>query len=304
MKVVFMGTPDFAVASLARLLEDGYEVAGVFTQPDKPGNRKKMTPPPVKVFAEEKGLPVYQPTTLKDGTAMDILRELAPELIVVAAYGKLLPEEILNFPKYGCINVHSSILPKYRGAAPINHAILDGEEETGVTIMYMEKGLDTGDIIRVGTTAILPDEDALELTTRLAALGAETLSEAIPTLVDGSVKPQKQDDSASCYASMLSREMSPIDWTRSAKAIRNQIRGLVPWPCAATEADGAKIKVFRAEFGNTTTKAPGTMWAVKKGIEVACGDGQTLVLTEVQGEGGKRMAAADYLRGHPLKTEG
>lgn len=304
MKVVFMGTPDFAVSSLARLLEDGYEVVGVFTQPDKPGNRKKMTPPPVKVFAEEKGLPVYQPTTLKDGAALELLRELQPELIVVAAYGKLLPEAILNFPKLGCINVHSSILPKYRGAAPINHAILDGEEETGVTIMYMEKGLDTGDIIRVGKTAISPDEDAQELTARLALLGAETLSEAIPTLIDGTAKPQKQDDSASCYASMLSREMSPIDWTRSAKEIRNQIRGLIPWPCATTEVDGVKVKVFRAEFGNTAAKVPGSMWAVKKGLEVACGDGQTLVLTELQGEGGKRMAAADYLRGHPLKTKG
>ncbi|MBR7146214.1 MAG: methionyl-tRNA formyltransferase [Oscillospiraceae bacterium] len=304
MRVVFMGTPDFAVASLARLLQDGYEVVGVFTQPDKPGNRKKMTPPPVKVFAEENGLTVYQPTTLKDGTAMETIRALQPELIVVAAYGKLLPEEILNFPKLGCINVHSSILPKYRGAAPINHAILDGEEETGVTIMYMEKGLDTGDIIRVGKTAILPDEDAQELTARLAALGAETLSEAIPTLVDGTAQPRKQDDSASCYASMLSREMSPIDWTRSAKEIRNQIRGLIPWPCASTMVDEVKVKVFRAEFGDTTGKMPGTMWSVKKGIAVACGDGNTLILTEVQGEGGKRMAAADYLRGHPLKTEG
>ena len=302
MRVVFMGTPDFAVASLRQLVSDGYEVVGVFTQPDKPGNRKKMTPPPVKLYAQEQGLAVYQPTSMKDGTALAILQELRPELIVVAAYGKILPVDILELPKYGCINVHSSILPKYRGAAPINWVILDGEEETGVTIMYMEKGLDTGDIISVARTAISPDEDAQELTQRLALLGADLLGKTIPTLVDGTVQPQKQDDSKSCYASMLSRELSPIDWTRSAAQIRNQIRGLMPWPCASTTVDGLNVKIFRAEFGNKTGKAPGSMTAVKRGLEVACGDGMTLLITELQAEGGKRMAAADYLRGHPLKT--
>lgn len=303
MKIVFMGTPDFAVASLARLAEDGYDIVGVFTQPDKPGNRRKITPPPVKIYAQGRGIPVYQPASMKDGSALALLQELAPDLIVVAAYGKILPEDILKLPKYGCINVHSSILPKYRGAAPINWAILDGETETGVTIMYMDKGLDTGDILAVGKTEILPDEDAHELTQRLALLGAQVLSATIPSIIDGTVQPQKQENASACYASMLSRELSPIDWTRSAKQIRDQIRGLIPWPCACTTVDGIHIKIFRAEFGEKTDRAPGTMWAVKRGLEVACGDGRTLIITELQADGGRRMAAADHLRGHPLKNQ-
>ena len=229
-----MGTPDFAVASLRRLVEDGHEVVGVFTQPDKPKNRgMKLTFSPVKEYALTQDLPVYQPLKMRDGEALGILRELAPELIVVAAYGKILPQEILDLPQYGCINVHSSLLPKYRGAAPINWAILNGERITGVSIMYMVAALDAGDVIRTVSTEIGEREDAAALTERLAELGAQALSETIPTLADGTAKRTPQDESAFTYAPMLDRSLSPIDWTRSAREIDCQVRGLIPWPCAA-----------------------------------------------------------------------
>lgn len=298
-----MGTPDFAVASLRRLVEDGHEVCAVFTQPDKPKNRgMKLTFSPVKEYALTQNISVYQPLTMRDGEALATLRALAPELIVVAAYGRILPEDILTLPKYGCVNVHSSLLPKYRGAAPINWAILDGEEETGVSIMYMVKALDAGDVIRAVKTKIGEREDALALTQRLAALGAEALSETIPTLADGTATRTPQDDAASTYAKMLDRSLSPIDWTRSAREIDCQVRGLIPWPCAVTSVDGKTVKVYETERAGKTAAPAGTMRAVKRGIEVACGDGEALLLTQLQAEGGKRMAAADYLRGHPLKT--
>ena len=303
MRILFMGTPDFAVASLKALHEAGHEICGVFTQPDKPKNRgMKMTFSPVKEYAVAAEMAVYQPLKMRDGEAFAIIEELKPELIVVAAYGKILPEEILNYPKHGCINVHSSILPKYRGAAPINWALLDGEKETGVTIMYMEKGLDTGDIIAVAKTSIDPAEDALQLTNRLAVLGAETLLTVVKDMEEGKeITREKQDDSRSSYASMLSREMSPVDWNRTADEIINQIRGLIPWPCATTEIAGVKVKLFRAEAGEKTAKEPGAITRVlKDGIEIACGEGTTLIVRELQGEGGRRMAAGDYLRGHPI----
>ena len=298
-----MGTPDFAVASLRRLVEDGHEVVGVFTQPDKPKNRgMKLTFSPVKEYALTQDLPVYQPLKMRDGEALGILRELAPELIVVAAYGKILPQEILDLPQYGCINVHSSILPKYRGAAPINWAILNGERVTGVSIMYMVSALDAGDVIRTVSTEIGEHEDAAALTERLAELGAQALSETIPTLADGTAERTPQDESAFTYAPMLDRSLSPIDWTRSAREIDCQVRGLIPWPCAAASVDGKSIKVYETVSGEMTADAPGTMRAVKRGLSVACGDGRSLIITQLQAEGGKRMAAADYLRGHPLKT--
>ena len=228
-----MGTPDFAVASLRRLVEDGHEVVGVFTQPDKPKNRgMKLTFSPVKEYALTQDLTVYQPLKMRDGEALGILRELAPELIVVAAYGKILPQEILDLPQYGCINVHSSLLPKYRGAAPINWAILNGERVTGVSIMYMVAALDAGDVIRTVSTEIDEREDAAALTLRLSELGAQALSETISTLADGTAKRTPQDESAFTYAPMLDRSLSPIDWTRSAREIDCQVRGLIPWPCA------------------------------------------------------------------------
>ena len=304
MRILFMGTPDFAVASLKRLVEDGHEICGVITQPDKPKNRgHKMQPTPVKEYALTQNLEVYQPLKAKDGEAMGIVESLNPELIVVAAYGKVLPEELLNYPKYGSINVHSSLLPAYRGAAPINWAILDGLEETGVTIMYMAKELDAGDIILQKVTAIGEDEDSLALTTRLADLGAEALSEAVVALGNGTAVRVPQEHEKHTYASMLTREMSPIDWNRSAREINCQVRGLIPWPCASTELAGTKFKVYRTELGGETEKTAGTVLSAgKKGIEVACGDGRSLVITELQAEGGKRMAAAAYLLGHPIEV--
>lgn len=301
MRILFMGTPDFAVASLKRLVEDGHEICGVFTQPDKPKNRgHKLAFSPVKEYAITQDLAVYQPLKMRDGEAMGIVASLAPELIVVAAYGKILPEDILNYPKYGSINVHSSLLPKYRGAAPINWAILDGEAETGVSIMYMAKELDAGDVILQKTTPISDGEDAQMLTARLAALGADALSEAVVALGNGTATRMPQGD-VFTYASMLSREMSPIDWSRSARAIDCQVRGLIPWPCAAAELAGTKFKIFRTVPGNATEKAPGTILSAgKQGIEVACGDGKSLYITELQAEGGNRMAAAAYLLGHPI----
>lgn len=304
MRILFMGTPDFAVASLRRLVEDGHEICGVFTQPDKPKNRgMKMTFSPVKEYALTQNLPVFQPVTMKDGTALETCRQLAPELIVVAAYGRILPEELLQVPPYGSINVHSSVLPKYRGAAPINWAILNGEQETGVTIMYMAKELDAGDIIHCLKTPIDPEETAQELTERLALLGAQALAETVELLQTGKAVRTPQDHSAQTYAPMLSKALSPMDWNRPALALHNQVRGLIPWPCASTVLGGKQVKVFRTELGDKTAAAPGTVVAAgKQGIEVACGDGQTLRITQLQAEGGKRMAAADYLRGHSVQV--
>ncbi len=302
MRILFMGTPDFAVASLRALVEAGHEICGVFTQPDKPKNRgHKMTPPPVKEYALTQNLPVFQPLKMRDGTALAIVQELQPELIVVAAYGRILPEEILQAAPYGAINVHSSILPKYRGAAPINWAILNGETVTGDTIMYMAKELDAGDIIRCAETAIDPDEDAQELTARLAELGAKTLVEVVADMSRGTVTRTPQDHSRSTYAPMLDKTLSPMDFKRSAQALHNQVRGLIPWPCATMDLQGKTVKVFRTQVGEETSAAPGTVVAAdKKGIAVACGDGRVLRITELQPEGGKRMAAAAYLAGHPI----
>lgn len=303
MRILFMGTPDFAVASLKRLVEDGHEICGVFTQPDKPRNRNKVTFSPVKEYALAQGLSVYQPLKMRDGEALKIVQELQPELTVVAAYGKILPKEILDAPKLGSINVHASILPKYRGAAPINWAILNDEPETGVSIMYMAEKLDAGDVLHVLTTSIGKDEALPSLWARMSELGAQALSETITMLENGTAVRKPQDESQTTYASMLSREMSPIDWSRPARAIDCQVRGLIPWPCAATELAGQRFKVFATAPGQATDKAPGTILSAgKHGIEVACGDGQSLFITELQAEGGKRMAAAAYLLGHPIQV--
>lgn len=304
MRILFMGTPDFAVSSLRRLVEDGHELCGVFTQPDKPKNRgHKLMFSPVKEYALTQNIPVYQPLKARDGEAMSIVEDLKPELIVVAAYGKILPEELLEYPKYGSINVHSSLLPKYRGAAPINWAILDGEAETGVSIMYMAKELDAGDVILQKSTPIGANEDAQALTVRLAELGAEALSEAVTEIGSGTASRTPQPENGGTYASMLSREMSPIDWSRSARAIDCQVRGLIPWPCAAAELAGTKFKVYATAPGEETSAVPGTILSAdKRGIRVACGVGESLYITELQAEGGKRMAAAAYLLGHPMNV--
>ena len=302
MRILFMGTPDFAVASLRRLVEDGHEICGVFTQPDKPKNRgHKLAFSPVKEYALSQGLTVYQPTKLRDGTALELIRTLAPELTVVAAYGRILPEDILNTPPYGSINVHSSLLPKYRGAAPINWAILNGERETGVTIMYMAKELDAGDILHVLKTDIDPQEDAQTLTARLAELGAEALHEAIGQIERGTVTRTAQDHAAHTYAPMLDKSLSPMDFSRSAQQLHDQVRGLVPWPSASMVLAGKPVKVHRTAVGGETSAPAGSVVeADKNGLAIACGDGRLLRVLELQGEGGKRMAAADYLRGHPV----
>ena len=305
MRILFMGTPEFAVSSLRRMVEDGHTVCGVFTQPDKPKNRgHKLAFSPVKEYALSENLPVYQPLKLRDDGALELVRELAPELIVVAAYGKLLPEDILNVPPCGSINVHSSLLPKYRGAAPINWAILNGETETGVSIMYMAKELDAGDVILQKSTLIGAEEDAQSLTARLAGIGAEALSEAVAALANGTAGRTPQDGSRQTYASMLSREMSPVDWSRSAHEIACQVRGLVPWPCASTNVIGGEpMKLYAVrETGEETAARPGAIAAAgKQGIDVACGDGRLLRILELQAQGGKRMTAAAYLLGHPIQ---
>lgn len=303
MRIVFMGTPDFAVPSLKALIQDGHEIAGVYTQPDKPKNRgMKLTPPPVKVVAQEHNLPVFQPKTLRDEEVQRELQGLAPELIVVAAYGKLLPKAVLELPALGCINVHSSLLPKYRGAAPINWAILNGEPETGVTIMHMAEALDAGDIILQAVTPIDLNESVEQLHDRLAVMGAELLSKAVTALAEGTAPRIPQDESQYTYAPMLSRELSPIDWSRSALEIHNQIRGLVPWPATTMELKGTKFKVFASLLtGEKENQPAGTaLGADKKGIRMVCGDGGVLCITEVQAPGKKRMKAVDYLRGHPI----
>ncbi|MCI8809201.1 MAG: methionyl-tRNA formyltransferase [Oscillibacter sp.] len=305
MRILFMGTPEFAVSSLQRLVEDGHEICGVFTQPDKPKNRgHKLMFPPVKEYALTQNLTVYQPVSLRNEEALNLVRSLKPELTVVAAYGKLLPEEILHVPPYGSINVHSSLLPKYRGAAPINWAILNGETETGVSIMYMVKELDAGDVILQKCTSINAAEDAQTLTARLAALGAEALSETVAALAAGTATKTPQDHTQHTYAPMLDKKLSHVDWSLSAHKINCQIRGLIPWPCASTDViNGNPIKLFAAvETGEKVQAHPGVITAAgKQGIDIACGDGKVLRITELQAAGGKRMTAAAYLLGNPIQ---
>lgn len=307
MRIIFMGTPDFAVPSLKRLIADGHELAAVYTQPDKPKNRgMKLTPPPVKEVALAHGIPVLQPQTLREEGVLEALAGYQPQLIVVAAYGKLLPKELLAMPPMGCINVHSSLLPKYRGAAPINWAVINGERETGVTIMDMAEAMDTGDIIAQAKTEIDPNESVETLHDRLAELGAELLSKTVACIANGTATRTPQDDSQSTYAPKLSRELSPIDWSRSAREIHNQVRGLTPWPAASMELAGKSFKVYQTEeTGETTGKPAGTLVGTdKRGICMACGDGKVLRVLEIQAPGKKRMKAPDYLRGHPHEKSG
>lgn len=304
MRIVFMGTPGFAVSVLRKLVEDQWDVIAAYTQPDKPKNRgMKLVPTPVKEYAITQDIPVFQPVSCRDEAVLAELRALGPDVIVVAAYGKLLPQALLDIPKTAIINVHSSLLPQYRGAAPINWAVLNGDTETGVTIQYMASELDAGDILLTKKTGIDPQEDAGQLYDRLAELGGEAASEALSLLEQGNAPrtpqvygPQYQ------YASMLSREMSPLDWAKPAQTLVNQVRGLIPWPCATTDVAGTRWKVFRAHVGSGTAQVPGTLLSANKdGIAIACGDGKSLVITELQADGGRRMSAADYLRGHPVR---
>ena len=305
MRIVFMGTPDFAACSLQKLIDEGFAVAGVFCQPDKPKNRgHKLQSCAVKETALAAGLPVYQPEKLRDGTALEILRELAPELIVVVAYGRILPDEILALPKYGCINVHGSLLPKYRGSAPIQRAVLNGETITGVTTMYLASEMDAGDVIFSRETEIAPRETSGELFDRLAPMGAELLVKTVRAIEAGTAPRTPQDHAAATYAPPLSKEEAPINWSSEPSEILHHIFGMQPWPCAAAELGGVSFRIFSAEETDASTqKEPGTVLSAgKKGIEVACGGGKTLLVTELQASGGKRMAASAYLLGHPMEV--
>ncbi len=304
-----MGTPEFALASLARLYEAGHEIVGVYTQPDKPKNRgMKMIPSPVKTFAVDHGIPVFQPVSLKktEAETAEQLRALAPDLIVVAAYGKILPDAVLQAAPLGCINVHASLLPKYRGAAPINWAVLNGERETGVTIMHVAPELDAGDMILADSTEIGENETAAELYDRLKVLGAELLLDAVEQIRAGTAPRTPQDHAESTYAPMLSKELSPVDWNRSAGEIHNQVRGLQPWPTASGEIQGTAFKIHRTCVSEEKAegKMPGAVLrADKSGIAVVCGGGTVLCVTELQVQGGKRMPASAYLLGHPMEPD-
>jgi methionyl-tRNA formyltransferase len=303
MRILFMGTPEFAAISLNALVEAGHEICGVFTQPDKPKNRgMKIFCSPVKEYSITHKIPVFQPVKLRDGSALRLIEQLNPDLIVVAAYGRILPDDILAVPPLGCVNVHSSLLPKYRGAAPIHWAILNGETETGVTIMHMAAELDAGDIIAAVSTPIHPHETAETLHDRLAQLGAELLIQTVDDISAGRAARKVQDHTKATLAPMLSRELSPMDWSRSATELHNQVRGLVPWPAAAASFGNTRCKIFASHVSEERTgEAPGTILAADhNGITVACGGGTVLVIDELQPDGGKRMNAADYTRGHPI----
>ncbi len=305
MRVVYMGTPDFAVKPLEALINNNYDVVGVFTQPDKPVGRKAiLTPPPVKVVATQNNIPVFQPDSLKNGEGVKILEHLKPDVVVVVAYGKILPKDFLEYAKYGCINIHGSILPEYRGAAPIQWSVLDGKEFAGVTSMQMNEGLDTGDILLVEKTKIEPDETSGDLYERLTVLGAEVLLKTLVAIEKGELTPVKQDDIKSSYAKMLDKTLSKIDWNLTALEVHNKIRGLDPWPVALTVYEGKNLKLFRSRLLNEEYNKPvGSVFQSKDGIAVVCGDKKVVLITEVQLEGKKRMSALDFSRGAKL-TDG
>jgi methionyl-tRNA formyltransferase len=297
-----MGTPEFALATLEGLIAAGLELVGVYTQPDRPSGRgKQLSAPPVKQLAAAHGIPVYQPLKLRLPEVVAELQALAPDLIVVVAFGQILPKSVLDIPRYGCINVHASLLPKYRGAAPINQAIIDGETETGVTTMYMDVGLDTGAMLVKRTTPIGPFETAGEVHDRLALLGRDAMEETLARLRAGTLGGEKQDDALSCYAPMLKKEQGLIDWRRPAREIHNRVRGLDPWPGAYTQLAGEPLKLARTRpEAEPHAQPPGTViGADRDGVRVACGEG-VLTIGELQLPGRKRLAAAEFLRGCPL----
>lgn len=304
MRIVFMGTPDFAEASLKKLIDEKFDVVGVFTQPDKPkGRGMELSFSPVKELALAGGLPVYQPVKMRDGTAYEEIKALSPDILVVVAYGRILPDEILALPKYGAVNVHGSLLPKYRGAAPIQWAVLNGDKVTGVSTMYLASEMDTGDVIYTAETEIGEFETSGELFDRLMVMGAQLLAKTLRDIEKGIAPRTPQDHSKASYVSQLDKSLSPIDWNKSPRSVVKWIYGLQPWPVATMEMEGKTYRVFAAEYtDNKTHKAPGQIVAAgEKGIEVACGDGETVLITQLQAPGKKRMAAADFLRGHPIK---
>ncbi len=302
IRTIFMGTPDFALQTLQGLIDAGCNLVGVYTQPDRPkGRGKQLAAPPVKELALQHDIPVYQPLKLRQPEAVAELEALAPDLIIVVAYGQILPKSVLDIPRYGCINVHASLLPRYRGAAPINKAIIDGETETGITTMYMDVGLDTGDMLIKKSLPIGPQETAGELHDRLAVLGRETMEETLQQLCAGTLQREVQDDDQSTYASMMKKEDGRIDWNRPTEEVHNQIRGLDPWPGAYTSLDGELLKLARTSPEDTAGGKPGSIISAdNNGVSIACGTG-TLLVKELQLAGRKRLAAADFLRGCPLE---
>lgn len=304
MKLVFMGTPDIAKTCLQRICEAGYDVAAVYTKPDTPKNRgMKMTMSPVKEYALTRDIPVYQPQTFRDPDVVQELKNIAPDLIVVVAYGKILPQVVLDIPPMGCVNMHASILPELRGAGPVQWSILNHMPETGVTAMYMSAGMDEGDMIEVRKTPIEPMETGAELMDRLAVIAAELACDTIEALSKGTATRTPQDSSKASYAPMLDKSLCPINWEQPLQYVIDQVRGLIPWPVATTVLQGKSFKIFRVEDAEKKTDAkPGTILALtRKGLEIACGDGKVALVTQLQAEGGKRMAAADYFRGHPIE---
>ena len=302
MKIVFMGTPDYAAVTLKKLIASDHEIAAVFAQPDKPVGRKQiLTPPPVKVVAEENNIPVYQPKTLRDGEALEILKGINPDIIVVVAYGKILPEKILNLPKYGCVNGHASLLPKYRGASPIQWCSVCGEEKTGVTVMQMDIGMDTGDILTQCEVEIGEKETAEELFERLSVITAELLVNTLADLEKGNITPQKQDEEKASYAPIIKKEMAELDFSKSAKELYNAVRGYYSWPCAYFFLGGKRIKVIKSEIGNETSKPAGTVVGNSDCLEIACGDGKSLKLLTVQPEGKGKMTAKEMLNGTKIE---
>lgn len=297
-----MGTPDFSVPCLEELIKNE-EVVGVFTQPDKPkGRGYELTPPPVKVCAQNHNIPVFQPTSMRDGKALEIINTLNAELIIVVAFGKILPKEILTSVKYGCINIHASLLPRLRGSAPIQWSIINGESETGVSSMQMDEGVDTGDWYIKKSLPISQNMNAGELYDALSVLGASLLTETVNLLKENKLEPHKQDDSLSSYAPMLSKELCPIDFSDTAQNIHNKIRGLYPWPVAVTKLNGKVLKVQESMLSDIKTEEKaGTVISLDGGICVACGDGKTVLLKTIQLEGKKRMSYSDFLRGHPIE---
>lgn len=303
MKIVFMGTPDYAVKTLEALIAEGHEIAAVFCQPDKPVGRKHIiTPPPVKVCAEENGLTVYQPQTLRDGSAEAILREIAPEAIVVVAYGKILPKSVLEIPRLGCVNGHASLLPKYRGASPIQWCIVCGEEKTGITTMLMDEGMDTGDILEQTEVTIGEEETAEELFERLSGISAQLMVSTLKGLEEGSIIPKKQNHDEATYAPIIKKEMAFIDFkTKTAKEICNAVRGYYSWPCAYFMLEGKRVKIIKAAVGNKTDKPIGSVADNSNNFSVVAADGVTVDLLEIQPEGKGSMTAKQFLNGNKIE---
>ncbi|MBQ2892735.1 MAG: methionyl-tRNA formyltransferase [Oscillospiraceae bacterium] len=301
MRVVFMGTPDIAATCLKRILDDGSDVVAVYTQPDRPkGRGMKLAFSPVKEVALAAEIPVYQPENFKEEETVQTLRDLKPDVVAVVAYGRILPQSVLDIPKFGCINIHASLLPKYRGSAPYQWAVLDGLKQTGVTAMYLVREMDAGDIIDVSKTDIGPDETAGQLLDRLAVLGAELLSKTLVKIENGEANATPQDPAQVSYAPMLDKTMCPIDWTKTAQQVHDHVRGLHPWPVATAKLAGTNFKIHATAIV-AGSGAPGEILGLTRtGLQVACGEG-AIEIRSLQAEGGKRMSAPDYFRGHPLE---